>query len=200
MKALLNGLEKAMGINKKLERWKKSELLSDQQVEAIIAFEKERGSKNLFRGLLWIGSFTIIIGVLSIIASNWQLIPASVKVIAHLLLNIGFASAVYLFERQGRDMLREFFLVGLWGGTLTLIALVGQVFQLDGSIASALFLWSVLVTPALAVYGRTRVSLVPWLASFLVGIGVFISFSFDFLVFLLRFYVIVQHQVVQVIL
>jgi len=160
-----------MGINRKLERWKGAELLSQQQVEEIVSFERERGGRRLFNGLLWVGSFTIIIGVLSIIAANWQAIPPNVKVIVHLLINAGLAAGVYISDRRGRHLTREFCLVGLWGLTLTLIGLVGQVFHLNGGMASALFLWSVLVTPVIAVYGKMRVSLLPWLVSFLAGIG-----------------------------
>ena len=168
-----------MGINRKLERWMKSDLLSESQVDQIIAFERERGGKRLFNGLLWVGSFTILIGILSIVAANWQVIPPYAKVIVHLMFNAGMAAGVYIADKRGKELVREFCLVGLLGLSLTIIGLVGQVFQLNGSIAGALMLWAIITSPAMLVYGKTKISLLPWIASFIAGIvGAMIEFVY----------------------
>ena len=60
-------------------------------------------------------------------------------------------------------MLREALLLGLMGLTLTFIALTGQTFHLASNIPAAIVLWMALCTPFMLVFGRTTLSLLPWL-------------------------------------
>lgn len=58
------------------------------------------------------------------------------------------------------------------GLTLTLIALIGQIYQLQGSVEGALRLWLVLVTPTILVFGRAAYTARLWaLAAVIIGGG-----------------------------
>jgi uncharacterized membrane protein len=167
-----------MSVSKKTSRWIEAGLLSETQAQNIIAFEKKRGAGRLMKGLYGLGGFAVLIGVLAIIASNWQIIPPYTKLALHLLINSVLAYGIYIFERRGKTLARELSVFGLTGLTLTLIALTGQIFHLNGSIAAALVLWMGLCTPFALVYGRTYISLIPWLIGFVgaifAGIGEYI--------------------------
>lgn len=117
-----------------------------------------------------LGFFAIFMGVFSIIAANWHNIPPNIKLIAHLLINVVFAYGIYIFDRQDREFPRELSVLGLIGLTLTLIALTGQIFHLEGSINSALVLWMGLSTPFVIVFGKTKTSLGPWLIGFVLAL------------------------------
>lgn len=159
-----------MPINKKTLRWIDAKILTEAQAQRIVDFEKDRGSGRLMKGLYGLGAFVILMGVLAIVAANWQMIPPYTKVVVHLLVNSVLAYGIYAFDHQDRKFPRELCLFGLTGLTLTLIALTGQVFHLNGSIASALVLWMGLSTPFIIAYGKTKISLVPWLIGFVSAI------------------------------
>jgi uncharacterized membrane protein len=164
-------MESAMSfIGRKTQRWAGAGLISEEQARGIVRFEKDRGAGRLLKGMYGLGAFSVLIGVLAIVAANWQAIPPDAKLIAHIMLNIGPAAAVYVLDRRGAGLAREISLFALSGLTLTLIALTGQVFHLNGSIGGAFILWALLCTPFMLIYGRTWVSLLPWLGGFLTAI------------------------------
>lgn len=160
-----------MSIKKKTSKWEEAGLLSADQATQIIEYEKNRAASKLFKGLYGTGAFSVLVGILAIVASNWQIIPAETKLIVHLLINVGAAYGVYQFDIHNKRLLRELFIFGFMGLTLTLIALTGQVFHLNGSIASALVLWMVLTTPFVLTFGHTKISLFPWIISFVTAIS-----------------------------
>lgn len=157
-------------IGRKTQRWAKAGLISEEQAFGIVRFEKDRGAGRLLKGMYGLGAFSILTGILALIAANWQAIPPDTKLIAHIMLNIVAAVAVYMLERRRAELAREMSLFALSGLTLTLIALTGQVFHLNGSIGGAFILWSLLCTPFILIYGRTLISLLPWLGGFLTAI------------------------------
>jgi uncharacterized membrane protein len=154
------------GIHKKLRGWVAAGLIGPEQQAAITAFEKSRQQGRFGRGITGLALFAIIIGVLSLIAANWVSIPASFKIIVHLLINIALAITVWRAQMRGQDNLREGALLVLGGLTLTFIALIGQVFQLGGSYAGALLVWQMAMIPAFLVYGQTRLTAVPGVLAF----------------------------------
>ena len=160
-----------MSINKKASKWVHAEIISEEQAQRIIEFEKGGGLIRWTNGLYSLGIFAIFMGVSSIIAANWHIIPPNIKLIAHLLINVVLAYGIYIFDRQDRELPRELSVLGLIGLTLTLIALTGQTFHLEGSTTSAILLWMGLCTPFVIVYGKTKISLVPWLIGFVLALG-----------------------------
>ena len=156
------------GTHKKLKAWQEAGLLSEAQLDAISAHEKLRHQGRFGRGMVGLALFAIIVGVLSVIAANWLLIPGGVKIALHLALNILLAATVWEADRRGKEMVREGALLVLGGLTLTLIALTGQVYQLGGSWSGALLLWQLAILPAFFIFGRTRLTVLPALLA-LVG-------------------------------
>ncbi|WP_343563824.1 DUF2157 domain-containing protein [Kiloniella sp. b19] len=159
-----------MFIKRKASKWLEAGLLTSEQAARIVEFEKNRGSNYFTRGLYALGAFSILVGVLSIVAANWQDIPAEAKLSVHLLVNAVVAGSIPFFDRRGKRLSAELAVLGLTGLTLTLIALISQVFHLDGPMASALLLWMGISTPFVLVYGQTRVSLLPWIIGFVASL------------------------------
>lgn len=162
------------GIHKKLQSWQAQGLLSAEQAAAILTHEQAARRGRFSHGMTGLAIFAIGIGVLSIIAANWAMIPPGVKLGAHLAVNAGLAAA--LWRMRGRDLWREGLALLLCALTLTLIALIGQVFQLGGSYGAALLVWLVATLPMLLVFGRTRMSVIPGLLALIAG-GAVIMFD-----------------------
>lgn len=159
-----------MKIDRKLSYWTEAGLLSAAQAEAISAYEKNRHQGRFGKSLASLALFAILTGVLSVIAANWAVIPGSLKIAAHFGLNIGAAFAVWHFHARGRIMQEEGAVFVLFGLTLTLIALIGQVFQLNGSVAGALALWMLIATPFVWVFGRLKLVALSWGVALMVTI------------------------------
>ena len=159
------------GIHRKLRFWADTGLITPEQVAAIQSFEKNRHSGHFARSMIGVGVFTILLGVVSVVAANWAFIPGSVKLSAHLLLNVLVAALVWHADKKGPDILREGVVLALAGLTLTMIALTGQVFQLGGNLAAALSLWLLATMPMLLVYGRTLMTAIAGCLSLVVSSG-----------------------------
>lgn len=155
------------GRHKKLKEWIAAGLLTDAQAAAIQAHEDNRKKGHFGRGLVNLSIFAILVGILSIIASNWYKIPGEVKIGVHVLLNIGIGALALWADKKGKDIWREGAALGFIGLTLTLIILIGQVFQLTGSTAQALMLWMAITLPFFLLMGKTYATSVPWMIAFL---------------------------------
>lgn len=160
------------GTHKKLKAWNREGLLTTEQVAAITLHEQNRHQGRLGRGIIGVALFAIIIGVLSIVAANWAAIPGDVKVILHLFINIALAITIWWADRHGRDIWREGALLVLGGLTLTFIALVGQVYQLGGSMSGALLVWQLAILPAFFIFGQTRLAVLPGLLALVCSVPV----------------------------
>lgn len=152
-----------MSLKKKLQRWQDQGLIELDVMDKILAFEKQRGSGRFLKALYGLGGFAIVIGILAVVAANWQIIPPDTKLFVHLGINTCVAAALYHFHKIGKSLQMNLSVLVLTGLTLTLIALTGQVFHLNGSIPSALITWMVLTTPFVAAFANSKISLIPWI-------------------------------------
>jgi uncharacterized membrane protein len=164
------------GTHKKLKAWNAAGLITTDQLSAITIHEKNRQAGRLGRNIVGVALFAIIIGILSLVAANWLAIPGSVKITVHLLLNLGLAATIWMAHARGKEIVREGALLVLGGLTLTLIALIGQVFQLGGSLSGALLVWQLAILPAFILFGQTRLTVLPGLLS-LIGSVTLIMFE-----------------------
>ncbi len=155
------------GTGRSVKRWEKKGLIAPEQAEAIIGYEKERQGRRLMRGLFGLGILAIALGVLSVIGANWANIPGEIKIAAHFVLNAIVAVTLYRADKRDDKYWREGACALLLGLNLTLIVLIGQVFQLSGSTAGALGLWMAISTPAVFLYGRSLINAIPWTSGFI---------------------------------
>jgi hypothetical protein len=147
---------------KKCRRWQEFGLISFDQMSAIIAFERQRRHDSLSITFAKVGIFAILLGVLSLVASNWPVIPAWAKLFGHGILNATLALKI---ARSGdaKPLIRDLYVLVLFGLFLTFIALVGQIYQVHGDITDTLRFWWLISTPFLWWCGRSSLVAVPWL-------------------------------------
>jgi len=145
-----------INLNKKLDLWEENELISAEQVDAILAFEsqdKREPSNWWLYSLLTLGVAIMGLGVISLIAANWALIPNTVKIAsAFLLLTTTAAGLVWLQNRPASPwfdaVLAAFLII-----CLATIGLIAQIYHVQGQWYQALFLWAVITFPA-ATFAR----------------------------------------------
>jgi uncharacterized membrane protein len=151
-----------MDLEQKLKRWTEARLVSSEQAERILAFEKERERPTLLYAVAGLAGLAVAIGLVSIVAANWDLIPGRMKLALDAVVVIGLGQAVVHLGTRQPAWLEEAARVAYHGLVLASIALVGQVYQLGGNAAQALLAWSVLTFPLMALGRSARVGLL-WL-------------------------------------
>lgn len=150
-------------IKGKFKRWQEAGLISEEQSVAILAFEKERKSGKLIKDMTNVGIFAVLLGVASLVASNWSDIPPNLKLAGHFILNILVAGFMLRIDGVKHPVIKDACVLLLFGLFLTFIALIGQVYQLSGDIYLTLLVWLGLCTPFVWYFGRTYTVAVPWL-------------------------------------
>jgi uncharacterized membrane protein len=151
-----------MPLDQQLRRWQNAELISPEQVERIRAFEKHRERPTVLYAITGLAALAIAIGLVSIVAANWDLIPGRMKLALDAIAVVALGQGVVHLRSREPAWLEEVALIAHYGLVLASIALIGQVYQLGGNLAQALLAWSVLTLPMMALSRSARVGLL-WL-------------------------------------
>lgn len=148
-----------------LKRWRDAGLIDDSAVARISAWEAQHRRPIWLWALSGMGALAIGLGVVAVVAANWEGIPAGAKLAVDLLLT-GLC-AVFVFVAWQRDQAwpREIGALLLFGLVIGGIALIGQVYQLQSDPWQALVTWLALSTPFLALVAFTRLVGALWLAA-----------------------------------
>ncbi len=129
--------------------WVKNGLISEAQAQGIITFEKNRKSLfSLFSMVLFLGFFSVAIGVVTVVSANWFSISNEVKMAGLFVCLIAAAVLLDRIKKQ-HPLLFEgglfFYMLLLFAA----IGLIGQVYHLKSDTYVAFLFWSVLAFPLL---------------------------------------------------
>lgn len=162
-----------------LQRWQNADLITPEQLGNILEFEKARKAGRLTRDLGLVGIFAIILGMISLVASNWDAITPTWKLAGHFILNSGVAYIMLRIDGTTHPFRKDMALALLAGLFLGFIALIGQIFQLHGDIHTTLLFWLVICTPMIWHYGRTYIIAMLWLTVTVITFYLNIAIYFD---------------------
>lgn len=151
-----------MALERRLKRWNEAGLIDAQQLQKILDFEKGQERPTFLYAVAGLGGLAIAIGIVSIVAANWDYIPGQFKIAANLLLLFAASVAVVRLRDTFPLWAREAALLVLYGFAMGSIALVGQVYQLGGSVRVAMATWSLLTAPLMAMGSGAFLALI-WL-------------------------------------
>ena len=82
-------------------------LISAAQADTIVAFEAQRSRPWLLWSIAGLGAFAIAVGMLAVVASNWQEIGPRAKIAVDLLAGGGLAFAAYRARKRGQPLAFE---------------------------------------------------------------------------------------------
>lgn len=137
-----------MDLNKKLDEWVTQKFISTEQSQAIRTHEEKQPKGNrVLMGIASIGIVALITGVVSIIASNWDFISDEFKLTSYFVIQILLGGAFLRF-RHHQGLVREtaLSLYALW--FVAGIALIAQLYNLQGDGWSVILFWCLLTLPA----------------------------------------------------
>ena len=104
--------------------------------------------------LAYFAAFLIGLGIIALVAANWEQIPNNVKLGGAIVLMIANAAAVILSMKFKKNILTQV-LCGVFAALImAVIGLIGQIFQLRSDVSGACLLWAVCAWPLFLITPR----------------------------------------------
>lgn len=152
-----------MSLHTKLDAWQQAGVIDAQTRARIDAFERANERPVLLYALGGLGAVTIGIGIISIVAANWDAIDKSVKLGLDLLVGCALSVALYVAATRDRRWPTEVLTGVHYVFVLASLALIGQIYQLGTPTHQALLAWSLSTAPMMLLV-RTPLLGFVWLA------------------------------------
>lgn len=104
--------------------------------------------------LAYFAAFLIGLGIIALVAANWEQIPNNVKLGGAIVLMIANASVVILSMKFKKNILTQV-LCGVFAALImAVIGLIGQIFQLRSDVSGACLLWALCAWPLFLITPR----------------------------------------------
>lgn len=150
---------------RKLRAWQEAGLIDEAAVASILAFEEQHERPLGLWAAIGIGALAIGLGIVSIVAANWEAVPGAVRLSLHLALIAGLGGFIALRgERMVADhswwLEASLFVLAVLG--MAFFGHLGQVYQTSAPLYVPLAAWLILFGPLLLMRGQS------WLAAALV--------------------------------
>jgi uncharacterized membrane protein len=135
-----------VSIKRKLQEWQAAGLLDDEQATKIARYEEQHASSASWAvwGISAVGALAIAAGIISVIAANWDDIPARLKLAVCAVLLLATLAGAWRTAERASSRLRDLCLFLHDGMVLASVGLVAQVYHLHGHPWRAFALCAVL--------------------------------------------------------
>ena len=144
---------------KKLDKLVLAGIISSKQKQQILDFDKDKNSGFAAKLLSILGIFIIGVGVISIIAANWDGISDTIKLFVMFLMLFGSGMLAFYWDKNGMTEKAEKMLVGLFLLSGAAIGLIIQVYQLSGGKwYNVLLVWCLVTLPLLFALKKSYVA------------------------------------------
>lgn len=172
-----------MKLKEGLSRWQKAGLITEAQVQEILDYEQGHRPSYALYGFLGLGTLAIAIGIVSLIAFNWDEISGAVKLGVDFALLVIIGASIFFTAMTGRQVLSQIAVVIYFGLILGSIGLISQIYHIGGELHEALRLWTGVTLPLVLVHGG-RLPVHLWFAGLLaMSMDYLIHTGGDFLIF-----------------
>lgn len=133
--------------------------------------------------LAYFAAFLIGLGIIALVAANWEQIPNNVKLGGAIVLMIANASAVILSMKFKKNILTQV-LCGVFAALImAVIGLIGQIFQLRSDVSGACLLWALCAWPLFLITPRLLWLWIPLLFVGTKSFAIYNTFAGDVLLF-----------------
>ncbi len=156
--------------DRKINIWLDAGLIDADTALRIREYEADQSRPLGLWALIGLGALAIGLGIISVVAANWDDIPGMVRLTVHGLLIAGIAVGIFLLQpRNGflglylKDVL--LFILAFLGATF--FGHLGQVYQTSSPLWQPLAMWLLLFSPLLLLAGRGWLISLLWVAGLL---------------------------------
>jgi uncharacterized membrane protein len=130
---------------KKLLEWKEKNLISDTQYQGILAYEESLPQKNWgFLGFLVLGLSVLVLGIIAIVASHWDVISDGTKLGVAFLIYLTVAGAIVSSSKLVSPLAKEGLKVFYALYAFAVIGLIAQIYHLHGDFYKTGLFWSLI--------------------------------------------------------
>jgi hypothetical protein len=145
-------------IDRKLAAWGEAGLIDAQTAAAIRAYEERHARPVALWAVIGIGALAIGLGVISVVAANWEDVPGTVRLAIHFALMLAMGGWLAwrgqaLERTQPWGLEAGLFVLGALG--LAFFGHLGQVYQTSSPLWQPLATWLVLFAPLLLLRGQS---------------------------------------------
>lgn len=141
---------------RKIKAWQAAGLIDADTASRIAMWEAAHARPVGVWAIMGLGAMTIGLGIISVIAANWDAIPGTVRLAIHFTIMIALATWIgWRLPRGDINALVSdglLFVASVLG--LTFLGHVGQVYQSSSPLWQPLFAWMLLFSPLLLMFGR----------------------------------------------
>lgn len=143
---------------RKIAEWHAEGLIDAATRDRLTAYEADHARPLLLWAVWGIGALAIGLGVVSVVAANWEEIPGLLRLSVHFAALAGLLAALFLREERLDEaspwaVEALVFVIAALG--LTFFGHLGQVYQTAAPLWRPLALWLVLFAPLLLLAGRS---------------------------------------------
>ncbi len=142
---------------RKIEAWHQAGVIDAVTRERLIAYEAEHARPLLLWAVFGIGALAVGLGLVSVVAANWEEIPGTLRLAVHLALIAAMLAVLGWRERDPGSRspyVAEALLFIAAALGLTFFGHLGQVYQTASPLWQPLALWLILFAPLLLAMGR----------------------------------------------
>ena len=131
--------------------------------------------------LSYFAAFLIGLGIIALVAANWEQIPNQIKLGGAVCLMIVNALCVFAAMKFNKPILKQV-LCGVFAALImAVIGLIGQIFQLRSDVSGACFLWAVCAWPLFLITPRLLWLWIPLLFIGTKSVSLYNTFTEDIL-------------------
>ena len=156
-------------LDTKIDAWLDADIIDAATATKIRAFENTPKRPLMLWAIIGIGALTILLGIISLVAANWDVISAEARLTIHLIAFIAMAAFYYWRSRsvKGEDdyYFNDAQLVILGALGLSFPPHLGQAYQLDGPVWPIMLAWLVAFSPLMLLRGRGWPVALGWMAA-----------------------------------
>jgi Predicted membrane protein (DUF2157). len=168
-------------LDKRLNQWVLLQFISDEQANKISAYETKRSTNSLtvLSSFLTLGAFIIGIGIISLVAANWQKIPDMLKLAVDFGLLAAVACLIFKIGQSGKIMLQDgliFFYLIL---CLASIGLIAQIYHTSGPLYQLLLFWALITVAPMLIAKRAFIPFI-WFGGLIGGLTSLVLDTFLF--------------------
>lgn len=161
---------------RRLKAWEAAGLVDATTAARIREWESSHASPLAMRAVIGIAALAIGLGLLSVIAANWDAVPGVVRLGVHFALMV--ALALWLWRQASTGGIAAeagLFVLGMLG--LTFFGHIGQVYQTDSPLWRPLTLWLVMFAPLLLLRGTGWLTALLLMAVMIMAAWTFMSWT-----------------------
>lgn len=151
---------------RKLKAWEEAGLIDSAAAARIREWEASNSRPLGLWALIGLGALAIGLGLVSVVAANWDAIPGEARLGIHFVMMLALAGFM-LWQRARSSVTNShfqdamLFVAGALG--LTFFGHIGQVYQTSSPLWQPLALWLLLFSPLFLGYGRGWLAATAWM-------------------------------------